>query len=66
MKRLHIVEQAMKLQRNWQTRACSVGKAYAQFNTEFASLKHFAMEDPCQGIHCSYIWELSLQLEASR
>lgn len=63
MKKLQICEQAMKLQRNWQTRQGSVVKAYSDFNDDFASLRSFAASSPGQTIDCLYIWKLSLQLE---
>ena len=63
MKRLQIVEQSMKQQRDWQTRTGSTIKAYDAFNADIASLVSFAESVPQQAIECEYLWRLSCRLE---
>jgi hypothetical protein len=62
-KRLQIVENSIKLNRNWQNRVGDVSKAFAEFDTGFKVLQSFAAGEPAQTLESSFLWHLRLQLQ---
>ena len=65
LKRIQIMESAIKMHRAWTHRSGDVTRAYAEFNHNWESLAQFAESPPTQKMHCFFVYDFRMQIQVS-